>query len=134
MKLAAIALLTLAFTAAAAGLDGKWNGELTPQVARKAAAAKKAPQTPGVFAFDFKTQGTQLTGSVINLNGRKPRSINIQDGSLNGDSFSFTTIQHNKNGDIKFVWQGTLSGDQVTGTRTRDGAKRGARFTAKRQA
>jgi hypothetical protein len=57
----------------------------------------------------------------------------IQNGKIEGDRISFTTVQKGKNGDQIFVWEGTLQGDQISGERRRDGAKRGLPFVAKRQ-
>jgi hypothetical protein len=131
MKLLAIVLVTLACSAAAANLDGKWTAELSP--AGKKAAVKKNAATPPVFLLDLRTQGGQLTGSVTAGRGKRARGVDVQNGKVDGDHFTFTTLQHGKNGDAKFVWEGTLAGEQISGTRTREGARRGAKFAAKRQ-
>jgi len=49
----------------------------------------------------------------------------IQEGKIDGDGFTFSTVQHTKKGDVKFTWQGTLEGEQISGRCTRDRAKRG---------
>jgi hypothetical protein len=131
MKLLAMALLTLACSGWAANLDGKWTAELSPAAGKKA-AAKKNTATPPVFMLDLKTQGGQLTGSVSAARAKRAREVDIQNGKVDGDHFTFTTLQHGKNGDAKFLWEGTLAGEQIKGTRTREGAKRGAKFAAKR--
>lgn len=127
MKLAAIALLAVAWSASAANLDGKWAAEVTPG-GKKGAVARSA-----TVVFDLKSQDSQLMGTVVASKGKHARPMAIQDGKIDGDSFTFTTVQHAKKGDVKFNWQGTLKGDQISGTRGREGAKRGAPFTAKRQ-
>jgi hypothetical protein len=128
MKFVAIALLALVGSAAAANLDGKWTVEVVAPVAKKAPAKKAAA---GVITLDLKSAGAALSGSVT-PRGKKAMPMSIQDGKIDGDHFTFSTVQHGKKGDVKFNWQGTVSGEQITGTRSRDGAKRGAPFTAKR--
>ena len=49
----------------------------------------------------------------------------IQEGKIDGDGFTFSTVQHTKKGDVKVTWQGTLEGEQISGRRTRDRTKRG---------
>jgi hypothetical protein len=127
MKLATIFLLAIAFSASAANLDGKWTAEVTPG-SKKASVSRSAAVT-----FDLKSQDSQLTGSVIASKGKHPRPMTILDGKIEGDHFTFTTVQAAKKGDIKYTWQGTLNGDRLSGTRSRDGAKKGVPFTARRQ-
>ena len=67
--------------------------------------------------------------------GGKKRSgtAQIQDGKIEGNQFSFTTVQiSKKKGEQKETWQGTVDGDTLQGTRSRAGGKRGQPFTAKR--
>ena len=127
MKLVAFALLAMAWSATAAGLDGKWSAEV------KAGGKKNATAKVAALTLDLKSDGSHLTGSVISTKGKKARPLTIQEGSIDGDRFTFLTVQHAKKGDVKFTWQGTLNGEQITGTRSRDGVKRGAAFSAKRQ-
>jgi hypothetical protein len=120
-------MLVIAWSATAANLDGKWAAEVTPG-GKKGITANKTAVT-----LDLKSQGSQLTGSVIASKGKRARPMAIQDGRIDGDRFTFTTVQRAKKGDVKFTWQGTLNGAQISGTRSRDAAKRGVPFTAKRQ-
>ena len=60
-------------------------------------------------------------------------SVAIQDGKIEGNQFSFTTVQTSKKkGDQKVEWKGTVEGDQLKGTRSSGKRGRGAPFTAKR--
>jgi hypothetical protein len=140
MKLVPLVLLALAWTATAGTLDGKWSAELNTGAtgAKKAAGFKGGKKPAGgprraAATLDLKSDGNQLSGSVIQLKGKHARPVAIQDGKIDGDHFSFTTVQKAKKGDVKLNWQGSLNGEQITGTRGRDGAKRGVPFTAKRQ-
>jgi len=71
--------LVLAFTLAAtpafaADVDGKWAGTIS---------------TPGgdfPVAFEFKSDGTKLTGTTMSPDGM---SINIKDGKIDGDKVTF---------------------------------------------
>jgi hypothetical protein len=75
-----------------------------------------------------------LTGTVTANNPKgKGRTIAIEEGKVTGDNFRFVTAQKTKKGDNKLVWSGTVKGDELSGTRGRDGAKRAPSFSAKRK-
>jgi hypothetical protein len=114
--------------ASAAGIDGQWNAELTAR-GKKAAAATAPART---FTLALKTQNGQVTGSVAVAGKKKARPINIQNAKVDGNRLTFTTVQTGKKDTATFSWQVTVDGDQMTGTRTREGAKRGVPFKARR--
>lgn len=124
MKKVAV-LLMLAVASLFAGADGRWNAEF------KITSKKKGTETRTVSMDLRAAQGT-LTGTVTAA-GKKARPLAIQNGKIDGDHISFTTVQQGKNGDQTYMWEGTLQGDQMSGERKRDGAKRGQAFVAKRQ-
>src|SRR5882724_709323 len=109
------AFLCLAPLASAAGIEGKWSAEFQPGKKGKAAA----PAT-----LNLSIDGKQVTGSV----GSGKRAMTIQDGKLDGSSFSFVTVRKGKKGEARLLWSGTLEGDTIRGTRSREGGKRGASF------
>ncbi len=125
-----LVFLVAAFVAtlAAANIDGQWAGELQAGGRRAADAPKVA------FVLNLKSQGETLTGTVT-ATGPKGRSreIAISDGRLTGDSFRFVTMQKTKQGENKIVWSGSVKGDELTGSRGKEGAKRAPSFTAKRK-
>lgn len=124
--LSIVALLCAAtLVVSAASIDGKWIVKLERR------SAKGQSETVE-FTFDLKAQGNQITGTVSGGPGRRPVSMTIENGKIEGDRFSFTTVQRGRKGDQKFLWEGTISGDELRGTRTPEGARRGAPFTAKR--
>jgi hypothetical protein len=123
MKLA-LALLACALAVSAAGMDGHWTAQFTR--GKKAAAA---PPTP--FSFDLKTSGGAVTGTVALPGKKKPQILKIENGKLDGDRLTFTTSQKGKN-PVSFTWEAMLQGDQLAGSRTRDGAKHGQTFAAQR--
>ena len=62
-------------TAYAAGLDGKWSGEIPGFDGQ-----------PMPISFTFKTDGNKLTGTTPGFRGR---NIKIQKGEIDGKDFSF---------------------------------------------
>jgi hypothetical protein len=115
------AVLCLTPLSAASGLDGKWSAEVQ-------ASGKKAKKSAGPATLTLLSDGGKITGTV----GAGKRAATIQDGKLDGSNFSFVTVRKGKKGESRLVWTGTLDGDQLRGTRTREGGKRGASFVAKR--
>lgn len=84
------------------------------------------------MTLDLKAEGGKLTGTVSTPARRRGGSLAIQDGKIEGNQFSFTTVQTTKKGDQKVEWKGTVEGDQLKGTRSSGKRGRGAPFTAKR--
>jgi len=121
-----VVLLCVAVALAmAAPLDGKW-------IAKMERKSNKGQVETVEFTLDLKVQGNQLTGTVTGGSGRRPASMTIENGKIEGNRFSFTTVQRSRKGEQKFIWEGTISGDELRGTRTPEGRRRGAEFTAKR--
>lgn len=121
-------LAALAITLSAASIDGKWSVDV--QRGGKAAAPDAKKLT---FVMDLKSQGETLTGTVSAQNAKgKARSVNISEGKITRDSFRFVTVQKAKAGENRVVWSGRVQGDELTGTRGREGAKRAASFAGKR--
>jgi hypothetical protein len=110
--------------APAAGIDGHWNAEIV--------RGKKASAQPAaVFSLDLKSSDGKVTGTVALAGKKRPQIQRVENGRLVGDRLTFTTSQKGKN-PVSFSWDVTLQDDQLSGSRTRDGAKRSQAFTAKR--
>ena len=120
-----ILFLLAACLASAAAIDGAWTSEM------KMKGGKKGGDRTVTITLNLKSQGDQLTGTVVS-GGKRSRSAQIQDGKIEGNRFSFTTVQTTKKGEQKQEWRGTIEGDTLQGTRSRAGGKRGQPFTAKR--
>ena len=88
MKKLAI-LLCLAVGTLFAGADGRWNAEF------KITSKKKGTEIRNV-SLDLRTSQGTLTGTVSGGAGKKARPLEIQNGKINGDRFSFTTVQKGK--------------------------------------
>ncbi len=110
---------------AAASIDGKWVAKIERQDAQKGTVVTE-------FTLDLKAEGDRLTGTVTRTGGRRPLVLTIENGKIQGDRFSFTTVQKGRQGEQKFLWEGTVSGAEIKGTRTAEGRRRGTPFTARR--
>jgi hypothetical protein len=111
MCIAVAAVLALTVVLAAADVSGKWSGEVPSR-----------GQT-GTATFVFKVDGEKLTGTLTGARGEVP----LEDGKVSGNEISFSTA----GGNAKILFKGTLSGDQLKMTRTREGGE-AREFTLKR--
>ncbi len=108
----------LSLTALAADVTGKW----TAQVPGRGGQTREA-------TFNFKADGNTLTGTVSGRGGDMP----IADGKIDGDTISFTQTMEFNGNSFKLVYKGTVSGDEIKFSRTRDGGDQPPQeFTAKR--
>lgn len=123
MKLA-LAVFACALAGLAAGIDGHWNADTAPN-------KKAADQPPANFSLDLKTVDGVVTGTVAIPGKKKPQFEKVENAKFDGAHLSFTTSQKGRTA-ATFTWVATLDGDQLTGTRTRDGGKGSKKFTAKR--
>lgn len=100
MKIHALvfALMLLAAPAFAADVDGKWSGALA------------TPNGDVNVAFDFKADGTALTGSTTGPDGS---SVPIKNGKIDGNKITFVvTIAF---GDMSFdvAYSGVVSPAEI---------------------
>ena len=101
--------------ALAAGIDGKWISER--QVG--AADGKTYSHTT---VLTLKSDGSVLTGTVVQTSAApwmaesNGRSVDITDGKIDGDKFSFKLTMDSKQGQRTVVYEGTVEGDQLKGT------------------
>lgn len=111
-------LLALAATSMfAADVTGKWTGEMQ---------GRNGPQT---VTFTFKAEGSQLTGTVTTPRGDNP----ISEGKVDGDKISFTQTMQFQQQEVKLLYKGTVSGDEIKMTREREGGDgRAQEMTLKR--
>jgi hypothetical protein len=110
-----IAALTLAW---AADVNGKW----TAQVPGRDGQTRE-------LTFNFKAEGEKLTGTMSGQRG----DSEIAEGKINGDQISFTVKINLQGTERKFLYKGTISGDEMKVTRTIEGGNMPPQeFTAKR--
>jgi hypothetical protein len=112
-----IAFVLAAVAVLAADVTGKW----VAQVPGRGGETREA-------TFTFKADGNQLTGSVTSPRGEMP----ISDGKIDGDTISFNQVLEFSGNEVKLMFKGTVSGDEIKFTRQREGGNRVQEFTAKR--
>jgi enterochelin esterase-like enzyme len=61
--------------------------------------------------LDLKIDGSKLTGTLVNP--QMPGAIEIRDGKIEGDKISFDYVRQMNGQDIKILWTGTFSGDEI---------------------
>jgi hypothetical protein len=114
-----IAMTTLlcvaSLPALAAVIDGKWTSER--QVG--AADGKTYSHTT---VLTLKNEGGVLTGTIVQtsaapwMSETNGRPVDISDGKVDGDKFSFKLTMDTKQGERTVVYEGTVEGDQLKGT------------------
>jgi outer membrane lipoprotein-sorting protein len=115
----------LAGLALAAAIDGKWVSERKME--------RNGETTTMTTTFDLKSSGSALTGTVTASSRRgEPRPIEIKDGKIDGNNFSFTTVMTSPNGEMKMTYKGTVEGTTLKGTTEREGGEPRP-FEAKKQ-
>src|SRR5499433_1760040 len=119
-----IAFLSVCFVFAALSLA--WaadvNGKWTAQVPGRGGQTRET-------TFNFKADGSKLTGTVSGMQGDNP----ISDGKVSGDEISFSVNVSFNGQDVKLLYKGKVSGDEIKFVRTREGGNNpGQEFTAKR--
>jgi hypothetical protein len=110
-------LAALATVGQAADVAGKW-------VAQVPGRGGETRET----TFTFKADGENLTGTVSGRQG----DVALTDGKLKDDALSFNVAMSFQGNDVKFVYKGKVSGDEIQFTRQREGSERSQEFTAKR--
>ncbi len=106
-----LALVALcAITAVAADINGKWVAQIPGR-----------DGTPREQTYVFKVAGDKVTGTITTARGEQA----ISDGTLSGDDISFVTVLDRGGNTIKILYKGTGAGNEMTLTRSREGAAGG---------
>ncbi|MGA2588679.1 MAG: hypothetical protein ABSH32_02075 [Bryobacteraceae bacterium] len=103
-----LSLLTM--TALAADVTGKWVAEV----------AGRGGQTHEV-TFNFKADGATLTGTISGPRGE----MKIAEGKIDGGQISFAEVMDLNGNQVKILYKGTVVGNQITFTRSREGGPGG---------
>ena len=102
----------------AADISGKW-------IAQVPGRQGQTRET----TFNFKAGGAKLTGTVSGMQGDNP----ISDGKIDGDNVSFTVVSNFGGNEVKQLYKGQVSGDEIKFSRSREGGTQPPQeFTAKR--
>lgn len=117
-------LLASSVVVLAAGIDGKWTGQV------------QGAQGVLNMTFVFKSEGEKLTGTVNNGIGE----VAIHDGTIKGDAIAFKITRELNGNKFTLKYTGKLAGDEIKLTRTFEGEGPGGQappptdFTVKRAA
>ena len=103
----------------AADITGKWNAEFESQVG------------PQKYVFDFKVDGTTLTGKAISNIGGTEATTDITEGKINGNEITFVENLDYQGMALRIAYKGTVSGDSIQLSRM-VGEQEGEKFIAKR--
>ena len=99
--LAVLFLALASVTALAADFNGKWTADVT------------TPRGTQTLTFDFHVDGTTLTGKVTSPRG----DSDITEGKIDGVNISFVQVMKFNDNEIRFVYKGAISGDEIKMTR-----------------
>lgn len=103
----------------AADITGKWTAEFDSQV-----GAQK-------YVFEFKMEGTKLTGMAISNIGGTEAKTPITEGTVNGDAIAFVENLNYTGMELRIAYKGKISGDEIKLSRM-VGEQEGETFVAKR--
>lgn len=89
---------------AADNITGKWTYE---QVGRGGGGG-----TPRIITLDLKVAGTVLTGTMLQpgRGGAEPTPVEIKNGKVTGDSFTFDVVRTTQNGEMTTKYEGSAAG------------------------
>jgi len=100
-----VLIATGVFCAYAADITGKWTAEFDTQVGLQK------------YVYEFEAEGATLTGKALaNIAGEESNST-IRDGKITGDEISFVEMQMYQGQEVRIVYKGTVSGDEIKFTR-----------------
>jgi hypothetical protein len=103
----------------AADITGKWTAEFDSQVGLQK------------YVFEFKVEGTKLTGMAISNIGGTEAKTAITEGTVNGDDVAFVENLNYSGMDLRIAYKGKISGEEIKLSRM-VGDQQGETFVAKR--
>jgi hypothetical protein len=112
----ALCMLLLSGLAFAASIDGKWVSERKME--------REGQSFTITQTFDLKAEGNTLTGKMTMAFGdMEPRTMDLKDGKIDGNKFSFVVVLETPNGEFKMNYTGTIEGDTLKGETVREGGQ-----------
>ncbi len=103
----------------AADISGKWTTEFDSQVG------------PQKYVFEFKVDGSKLTGMAISNIGGTEKKTPITEGVINGDDVAFVENLDYQGMQLRIAYKGKIAGDEINLSRM-VGEQEGEKFVAKR--
>jgi hypothetical protein len=99
--LAAFALAFIGTAPAQDNVTGKWQGQFDSQI-----GVQK-------YTYDFKADGTNLTGRAFGIRDNGTNDVAITNGIINQDDISFVEPLKFDDNDISIEYTGKVSGDEI---------------------
>lgn len=106
-------ILVMSLVAWGAEVDGTWIADVSGAQG----------QQDYKVTLTLKADGKKLTGTLNN--SMMPGDVAIEEGKIEGDSISFSLKRNFGQSDMKVVWKGTVSGDEIKFTRGIEGGGMG---------
>ena len=104
-KSIALAALTLALAGSARGADetvaGKWKGQFDSQIGLQK------------YTYEFKVDGTNLTGKAIGEREMGTNEVAITDGTVSTNGISFVEPLKFGDNELRIEYTGKVSGDEI---------------------
>lgn len=95
-----------AWLAHAAELNGTWTASFDTQPGRQS------------YLYELKADGGKVSGKATgDINGGQRRTVEIKDGTLNGDVVTFVEWMPFQGNEIRIQYTGKLAGDEIRFTR-----------------
>ena len=112
-------MFTLALTALAADIAGKWKAEFDTQV-----GVQK-------YTFEFKVEGEKLTGKAFFERMNQKGEAELLEGKVSGNDIFFVEKISVQGNELRVEYKGKVSGDEISFTR-KTGDIASVQFVAKR--
>ena len=104
-KSIALAALTLALAGSAWSADttvaGKWKGQFDSQIGLQK------------YTYEFKVDGTNLTGNAIGIRDNGTNNVAIAEGKINKDEISFVEPLKFQDNELRIEYTGKVAGDEI---------------------
>jgi hypothetical protein len=105
LKAVALLALTLAFVTSAWSAEdsvaGKWKAQFDSQIGTQR------------YTFEFKVEGTNLTGKAIGEREIGTNEVKIVEGTINKDEISFIEPLKLQDNEIRIEYKGRIAGDEI---------------------
>jgi hypothetical protein len=80
---------------------GKWSGQFDSQI-----GVQK-------YTFDFKVDGTKLTGHAVGISDNGTNDVAVSDGAITADGITFVELMKFQDNEIRITYTGKLSGEEL---------------------
>jgi spermidine/putrescine-binding protein len=104
VKITGLAAFALAFVGTASAQDivtGKWQGQFDSQVGLQK------------YTYDFKANGTNLTGRAVGISDNGTNNVAITDGMVSTNGITFVELLKFGDNDVRIEYTGKVSGDEI---------------------